>query len=1178
MSEAKLLWSFPPVTLAQELARRYSCGTQELQQFIDHYAKRAQLEDSLVSTIEKATKHGALRSGGSVPPSPGRATLGANAVAALQGEVDAQARLHLHLAERINNEVVRPLEAFRDADAWRMAQETLHRVQGMAEEMRTHREHIPRLSTRASSRSQHANERLENEKRKLFGLQQLWQTEIASLVANFEAADVARIEIQRESVLKFEHYQNELFKAAQGQTVLASEAAARMSANARVIDVLGKNHAGAQSQPEPHQQQQQQGAVYESGSEDRASSSKSFLKLGIFRSKTRRIRKKGSGASQSGSSAEMSPEVVRSGSASIPGVRATYESDGRSPVSAAAATVPESTGRRRSSLHSSISAQQHQQQLLEDATRTKKKAASQSTQDNEQEGPQENIQESTQESTQGISKGGAGELGEWVLAGNSQQESPSSTAEGGEGGPSAESLVHVTHLSAIDETSDKSQSPPAEPTVPSTEPSTVPSTEPAANAEAPSTEDKPKEAPASMPDSAENGELRFEDVFTSLEKPQPRQADVAGTQAEAGSSKVDLDSAFSVPPASKKAAGGAGPATPSALFPSATVTERRLSQTDASNAHRRNASMGVASSPSFAGPKVADEGGSDEEELEQAFKVNFSIRDRAIQDNPEDTKAALTRVATMLRSAPSSGTRRRNRREVRTMYVPSDAPMSDLSDAPPPKEAEDKDQLPLAPMQQKSEEEGVEPERDIPVATATVLDSAAAEETEDTDPAVAAAKCVTSTPTKTPEADGETPEAEEAGESQVTEVAEPPSQQQRQKSGGSVRRRARPPPPPPPATGAASSVPGSRSRSLKRPSMGNLGSVEAGANAGDSTDAAALGSAKAVLHHRPSGGRRAVASGPVAIGLQVNEILDFTVEVSASDRGLPATKYQVTGEITVHIQKPINPLELAPLRIRMERPADNIKLMANPQVVVPDSSSSRDGDSGEWFRFVRPDLFAQVGEEGERVTVFKYLKSGQDDLRVMPLFVRSVCTASEGMCAVMLFCEPNVEGRFAVANNTVMVDDLAALLRFEGQVDSQASRPTGIWFQGRNTLLWRLDPMPIPAPGMADSELLDLSRSLAIKATGSNELRAVELALRFVVRNTRIVDIPVSIVKVSSSGSAKAAVVGSLTECVVKSGKCIYTFLAPNEGTPTGGEGAQNNGQGVESTSESEAWSGDDDS
>ncbi|KAJ2165756.1 hypothetical protein GGF45_005922, partial [Coemansia sp. RSA 551] len=110
-------------------------------------------------------------------------------VSVLQGEVEMRARMHLHLSERLNNEVVKSLSLFAN-EAWQTARDIRAKVSKMADEMRGHHEQIPKLSARAASKAPRSTQqRLDEEKRKLIELQRQWQNEIAGMVSDYEAAD-----------------------------------------------------------------------------------------------------------------------------------------------------------------------------------------------------------------------------------------------------------------------------------------------------------------------------------------------------------------------------------------------------------------------------------------------------------------------------------------------------------------------------------------------------------------------------------------------------------------------------------------------------------------------------------------------------------------------------------------------------------------------------------------------------------------------------------------------------------------------------------------------------------------------------------------------------------------------------------------------------------------------------
>ncbi|KAJ1670077.1 Suppressor of Profilin deletion, partial [Coemansia sp. RSA 25] len=382
MADAELIQSFLPSALAEEITRRYQVGSTTLAQLVDHFSQRSQLEDLLASTIERAGsssggKFGSTR--GSIRSHSGVGLLSnvklgpeevSGLVPALQKEVDALVRLHLHLSERINSEIVRPLQAFINTDAWSVAHSIEVKVRQMASEMKHHHEQIPKLSTRTVSKSarasQQAKQKLEDERSALMALQQEWQKRIAGLVDDFETADVARIEIVRESVLKFEHYKTEFFKAAQNGSGPVVDIAAAMRPSSRIVDVLSKDmHSPPTELPGPvdrvsvletqsPQPQQQRTVTSESvatGVQSHRSESQADLDstkdgakpkgfLNMLRGKTKQIRKKSSTSELSISSSQHSRSI--SGHVATPSIistahtRDTRDSDGLSPSIAAA--------------------------------------------------------------------------------------------------------------------------------------------------------------------------------------------------------------------------------------------------------------------------------------------------------------------------------------------------------------------------------------------------------------------------------------------------------------------------------------------------------------------------------------------------------------------------------------------------------------------------------------------------------------------------------------------------------------------------------------------------------------------------------------------------------------------------------------------------------------------------
>ncbi|KAJ2890967.1 hypothetical protein GGI21_005996, partial [Coemansia aciculifera] len=257
------------------------------------------------------------------------------------------------------------------------------------------------------------------------------------------------------------------------------------------------------------------------------------------------------------------------------------------------------------------------------------------------------------------------------------------------------------------------------------------------------------------------------------------------------------------------------------------------------------------------------------------------------------------------------------------------------------------------------------------------------------------------------------------------------------------------------------------------------------------------------------------SSGPLAVTIHVRETLDF--EFKYVEEIGPEITHLVTGEVTMHIQSAINPLELAPLRICIQRTED-ARWVANPAVVVLDASlTASKSDGREWYRFVRPNLFSQVNAQaGDDVAVFKYQVRGSNDDRVFPVIVRDVHKCSKGVCSRMVFCEPHSNGYFAGGTIT----ELAALLNMVGKVASQSSRPMATWHPERNCLLWKLDDMHVPLPGtISEAEMLKLTRTLAFKAQGDEKVGAGPIALKFEASGSRVLDAQISIVRVAAAGA-----------------------------------------------------------
>ncbi|KAJ2601671.1 hypothetical protein EV177_006947 [Coemansia sp. RSA 1804] len=308
-------------------------------------------------------------------------------------------------------------------------------------------------------------------------------------------------------------------------------------------------------------------------------------------------------------------------------------------------------------------------------------------------------------------------------------------------------------------------------------------------------------------------------------------------------------------------------------------------------------------------------------------------------------------------------------------------------------------------------------------------------------------------------------------------------------------------------------------------------------------------------------GRRAGASTrPIPITMAVREIIDYEL-VSIPKPGERTTTrgtYQITGEVSMHINDTINPLELAPLRVCIKRAENGMELVANPSVAVLDASfTATMADGRDWYRFVRPNLFAQVqGPEGVDVVVFKYVVKGIDEvMRFLPLTVARVESYTDGLYGLMAFYEANPNSIFAGAT----LKELALMLSISGKLELQSSRPTANWYQEHNRLLWKLDDLRIlTAEDAADDGSEALSKTLAIKARGEGPLNANAFALKYVAEGFKSVDTALCIARVSAgsnhqqsnpqapvaaSGGTAAlttVVIDGPASCTIKSGKVIY--------------------------------------
>ncbi|KAJ2698073.1 Suppressor of Profilin deletion [Coemansia sp. IMI 209128] len=1307
MKDSELIQSFLPSALAEEITRRYQAGSTALAQLVDHLSQRSQLEDLLASTIERAGGGGGGKFGstrGSIRSNSGVGLLtsarqgseeAVGLVPGLQREVDSLVRMHLHLSERINNEIVRPLQAFISTDAWSVAHSVEAKVRQMANEMKHHHEQIPKLSTRTVSKSarasQQAKQKLDDERSALVALQHEWQKRIAGLVDDFEVADVARIEVIRESALKFEHYKTEFFKAAQNGSGPVVDIAKSLRPSPQIIDVLSRDlqsspiesfdpSESSLSQDTPTQPSQPRTMTsdsvaasfqsHRSESQGELDTAKDEAKpkgiFGMLRGKARVVKKKLSSSEISMSSSQhsrsLSSHVAAPSIISTAHTRDTRDSDGLSPGLAVASELggggdPRALPRYRGDSFASSS---HSARLTAE--------------------PGPSMQRVEALVAQHTQKPSAGDFAEWVFTEGSQSGSGGAGKSQDPSHSSADSLVHIPSsilpeagestateakpiavpapIEPVDSGQGGDEPPVApQPEAPTTTAAFVVDSWPEIGQPLAST---PAVTAATTVGDASRIFGNLDESFRVPDTPfdvtafEPFNADAGRSASPRVAAAGDLDMAFSIPsrpPKTAQAAVFTGlsqkdsvfGATDAFLVRSGTNIKQspQLDRIGGSTGggHRRSVSVDTADrSPSISELKISDsKSGTKEQDSEdesdddndsvaadQAFKVKFSIRDRAIRDNPDESKAALSRVTTMLRAAPTA--QRRNRRDVRTMYVPSALPVTEESFGQSGAAAVDDDDQPLTPLPQRVGAPSGTTQAGSLVNDAfggPVLSQTPLPQRNDADniadPALAAAEDDSSgqkegipqTPATNElvHTDGAVREPAEqiahaksestSGDVKAVDATEAPVQPTESsqldspvagpvhevalsdaktlnKSEGSVRRRAPPPPP--------SAPPGSRARSIKQASQTSMltapsvatpdpdttvATAESTTSASGSTEPdskpldilvaksasctvpeiakpndeeapqvvpSSSVSPPSLSSHR---GRRVGAnSGPLAVTIHVRETLDFDYKYMYKDG--PSISHLVTGEVTMHIQSAINPLELAPLRICIQR-TEAAQWVANPTVVVLDASlTASKADGREWYRFVRPNLFAQVdAQTGADVAVFKYQVRGSGDERVMPAYVREISSCSEGVCARMVFCEPNSAGHFA--GDTIT--DPAILLNMVGTVASQSSRPTAIWYQERNCLLWRVGDMHVPLPDtMSESEILALSRTMAFKARGDDQLLPGVIALKFEARCSRVLDAQISIVRVAAAGplAPVSTVVAGPASRMVKSGKCTY--------------------------------------
>ncbi|KAJ1965860.1 hypothetical protein GGI12_000489 [Dipsacomyces acuminosporus] len=103
------------------------------------------IQDALATAIEK-NRYGSNRHGTTAKSSRGGEFSEIKGLSpALSKEVDDLVRMHLHLSERINNEVVHPLQTFLDNDAWKVAKDIEYKIRRWASEMQGHHEMIPKV-------------------------------------------------------------------------------------------------------------------------------------------------------------------------------------------------------------------------------------------------------------------------------------------------------------------------------------------------------------------------------------------------------------------------------------------------------------------------------------------------------------------------------------------------------------------------------------------------------------------------------------------------------------------------------------------------------------------------------------------------------------------------------------------------------------------------------------------------------------------------------------------------------------------------------------------------------------------------------------------------------------------------------------------------------------------------
>ncbi|KAJ2870554.1 hypothetical protein FB639_004606, partial [Coemansia asiatica] len=507
---------------------------------------------------------------------------------ALQKEVEAQVRTHLHLGERINNEVVRSLENFMNKSAWLVAKEIEAKIRQMATAMRNHHELISKLSARTVSKSakasQQAKQKLEEESRALVQMQLRWHKDIAGMVDKFESADVARVELIKESIFHFEHYHSEFHKSALKTVDVSRQAAKDIHAYVRIVDVMRSDMQGSDRTPAPSKKdaaQSQSNASAQASAKNSAVSSsnrpadrgesiesaaaegdgdkKGFFKRGIFRSKTKRTSKSSTpnhSVSSSMHSRSISSNMASSGLASgaPPSIQTALTKDSRdserfspgfSSDGGASQSMQTALRQRGSSFMSSNSSRAPDN--IQDISQQQRGQQQKQQQQNSAYNSQPNdVSESS----------GAADFAEWVFAEGSQDVVPATI------NTSVGSLVHIAaaagHLPPISEVADKHDDEQDEPEKIEDAPlhaDSAPTVASVSSGSGSGSGSGPGHIFGDIDD------VKFEDMFEPSTGGDAAVVDLAGRQQEEETKKataenarpsIDLDSVFSIPTRTEK--------------------------------------------------------------------------------------------------------------------------------------------------------------------------------------------------------------------------------------------------------------------------------------------------------------------------------------------------------------------------------------------------------------------------------------------------------------------------------------------------------------------------------------------------------------------------------------------------------------------------------------------------